>query len=464
MLDYLPLCFDVVNKPCLIVGGGTVALRKAVLLNKAQAKIDIIAPEVSPELHALSIASGGHVTQRAFNDRDVNDYWFVIAATNITDVNHRVASAANTARVLVNVVDTPERCDVIFPAIIDRSPLLISVSSSGSAPVLARSIRSKIESIAPANIGLLGDFIAERRQEVRCALDNDESRVRLFWETLLETEIAESVLVGQLAAASSLFKDFLIAYQAKRLIGEVYLVGAGPGDPDLLTFKALRLMQRADIVLYDRLVAPEIVDMTRRDAERIYVGKDRSNHTLPQQDINQLLIDLALAGKKVVRLKGGDPFIFGRGGEEIQGLAERNIPFQVVPGISAANGCACYSGIPLTHRDHAQSVRFVTGHLQDNSMDLPWSELVADSQTVVIYMGLTGLEFICDQLILHGQSPETPIALIERGTTPDHKAHIGTLSTINAIVSGQTVKAPTLIIIGSVVGLHNSLKGSYSTE
>tara|TARA_B100000767_G_C19704417_1_gene509862 strand:- start:712 stop:1383 length:672 start_codon:yes stop_codon:yes gene_type:complete len=223
-------------------------------------------------------------------------------------------------------------------------------------------------------------------------------------------------------------------------------------------------MQRADIVLYDRLVAPEIVDMTRRDAERIYVGKDRSNHTLPQQDINQLLIDLALAGKKVVRLKGGDPFIFGRGGEEIQGLAERNIPFQVVPGISAANGCACYSGIPLTHRDHAQSVRFVTGHLQDNSMDLPWSELVADSQTVVIYMGLTGLEFICDQLILHGQSPETPIALIERGTTPDHKAHIGTLSTINAIVSGQTVKAPTLIIIGSVVGLHNSLKGSYSTE
>ncbi len=461
MLDYLPLCFNVANKPCLIVGGGTIALRKAILLNKAQAKIDVIAPVVNAELKALALASGGEVIMRAFIDSDVHDYCFVIAATDIATVNQQVACAANGANVLVNVVDTPSLCDVIFPALIDRSPLLISVSSSGSAPVLARSIRSQIESTVPANIGLLGNFIADRRQQVRIALDNDESRVRLFWEAILETEIAESVLAGKKTDATSQFNDFLKAYRSQRVIGEVYLVGAGPGDPDLLTFKALRLMQRADVVLYDRLVAPEIVDMTRRDAERIYVGKVRCKHSLPQQEINQLLIDLALAGKKVVRLKGGDPFIFGRGGEEIEGLAERNIPFQVVPGISAANGCACYSGIPLTHRDHAQSVRFVTGHLKDDSMDLPWAELVADAQTVVIYMGLTGLEFICHQLIEHGKAEDTPIALIERGTTADHKAHIGTLSTITGIIDGETVKAPTLIIIGSVVNLHSRLSGSH---
>ena len=460
-MDYLPLCFNVVNKPCLIVGGGNIALRKAILLNKAQAKINVIAPTVNAELQDLALASGGQVILRAFTDSDVHAFCFIIAATDISSVNEQVASAANTAKILVNVVDTPSLCDVIFPALIDRSPILISVSSSGSAPVLARSIRTQIESTVPANIGSLGDFIADRRQPVRLVLDNDESKVRLFWESLLETEIAESVLKGQLGVADSLFTDFLSAYQSQRLIGEVYLVGAGPGDPDLLTFKALRLMQRADVVLYDRLVSPEIVDMTRRDAERIYVGKVRCEHTLPQKDINQLLVDLALAGKKVVRLKGGDPFIFGRGGEEIAGLAEHNIPFQVVPGISAANGCACYSGIPLTHRDHAQSVRFVTGHLQDDSMDLPWSELVAEAQTVVIYMGLTGLDFICRKLIQHGKSADTPIALVERGTTIDHKTHIGTLSTISKIVKDESVRAPTLIIIGSVVTLHSSLSAPY---
>ncbi|MEE3239598.1 MAG: siroheme synthase CysG [Pseudomonadota bacterium] len=458
-MDYLPLSFNVVNKPCLIVGGGTIALRKAILLNKAQAKIDVISPDVNLELQDIASASGGEVFMRVFAESDVDRYCFVIAATDDATVNLQVANAANAANVLVNVVDTPSLCDVIFPAIIDRSPLLMSVSSSGKAPVLARSIRSQIESTVPASIGLLADFIADRRQQTRLALKNDESRVRLFWETVLETEITESVLAGKIPEAASQFVDFLNAYQSERVIGEVYLVGAGPGDPDLLTFKALRLMQRADVVLYDRLVAPEIVEMTRRDAERIYVGKVRCKHSIPQHEINQLLIDLALAGKKVVRLKGGDPFIFGRGGEEIEGLAERHIPFQVVPGISAANGCACYSGIPLTHRDHAQSVRFVTGHLKDDSMELPWSELVADSQTVVIYMGLTGLDFICQKLIAHGKPANTAIALIERGTTADHKAHIGTLSTITGIIEGQTVKAPTLIIIGSVVNLHSSLSG-----
>ena len=239
--------------------------------------------------------------------------------------------------------------------------------------------------------------------------------------------------------------------------GEVYLIGAGPGDPDLLTFKALRLLQRADVVLYDRLVSSEIVAMSRRDAEHVYVGKMRSEHTVPQQEINRLLIEYAGEGKKVARLKGGDPFVFGRGGEEIAGLAQNNIPFQIVPGVSAANGCACYAGIPLTHRDHAQSVRFVTGHLKDGSMDLPWAELVTPSQTVVVYMGLISLPIICEQLVAHGAPGDTPVALIERGTTPDQQTHIGTLTSIVDLVADKNVQAPTLIIVGGVVKLHDSL-------
>ncbi|MBT8148719.1 MAG: siroheme synthase CysG, partial [Gammaproteobacteria bacterium] len=286
-----------------------------------------------------------------------------------------------------------------------------------------------------------------------------EQQLRLFWESIVESEVAERVMLGREVEADELFKKALAraAQGQAGTQGEVYLIGAGPGDPDLLTFKALRLLQRADVVLYDRLVATEIVAMSRRDAEHIYVGKARSQHTVPQPEINRLLIDYAEAGKKVARLKGGDPFVFGRGGEEIAGLAERNIPFQVVPGVSAANGCACYAGIPLTHRDHAQSVRFVTGHLKNDSMNLPWAELVAPAQTVVIYMGLLGLPIICEQLIAHGAAPGTPVALIERGTTPNQHTHIGTLASIVDIVAGEQVHAPTLIIVGSVVSLHSSL-------
>lgn len=383
----------------------------------------------------------------------------VVGATDIDTVNQSVASDARQRGVLVNIVDAPDLCSVIFPAIIDRSPLIVAVSSSGAAPVLARSVRSQIESSVPANIGVLGDFIAERRPKVRDALGFDERLVRSFWEDLLASEVAERVLAGRIEDAAALFEQQLQVSadtQAER-IGEVYLVGAGPGDPDLLTFKALRLMQRADIVLYDRLVAPAIVEMTRRDAERIYVGKARSNHALPQDEINQLLIDYALKGNKVVRLKGGDPFVFGRGGEEIAELASHGIPFQIVPGISAANGCACYAGIPLTHRDHAQSVRFVTGHLKDGTMDLPWHELVGDFQTIVIYMGLIGLGPTCRALITAGKRADTPVALVERGTTPQQRSHIGTLETIEQIVADRDVHAPTLIIIGSVVSLHQQL-------
>lgn len=457
----MPLCFDLKAKPCLIVGGGKIAYRKAVLLNKAGAIIHVVAPVINQELATLATQSGGQIFHRVYNRDDLQACIFVIGATDIDVVNRQVAADANQLGLLVNIVDNPALCNIIFPALIDRNPLLVSVSSSGSAPVLARAIRSQIESSVPANIGELADFIAIRRPQVRQLLDGDEQRVRLFWEQLLESEIAERVLSGRVDNAQSLFEQRLNAAvdsSDKSHLGEVYLVGAGPGDPDLLTFKALRLMQRADVVLYDRLVSPAIVDMTRRDAERIYVGKSMSNHAVPQGEINQLLIDLAKAGNKVVRLKGGDPFVFGRGGEEIEGLAEQGIPFQIVPGISAANGCACYSGIPLTHRDHAQSVRFITGHLKDGSMDLPWQELTQEAQTVVIYMGLTGLATICQQLVAHGRDAKTPVALIERGTTPAQQTYVGTLETIVGMVAKQTIHPPTLIIVGSVVSLQHRLQ------
>lgn len=459
-MDYLPLCFNVKSKSCLLVGGGKIAYRKAVLLDKAGAQIHVVAPHIDQALATLASNSGGQLMQRSYRAEDLDNKVFVVGATDIESVNETVAQDAMQRGMLVNIVDAPHLCNVIFPAIVDRDPLLISVSSSGAAPVLARSVRSQIESSVPANIGQLGDFIAQRRGAVRATLGHDERLVRVFWEQLLDSEIAERALAGRIDDAAELFDQQLasVAGSKQASVGEVYLVGAGPGDPDLLTFKALRLMQRADVVLYDRLVSPAIVDMTRRDAERIYVGKAKSDHAVPQEQINQLLIDNAKAGNKVVRLKGGDPFVFGRGGEEIAGLAEQGIPFQIVPGISAANGCACYAGIPLTHRDHAQSVRFVTGHLKDGCMDLPWSELVADAQTVVIYMGLTGLGIICQQLIAHGKATDTPVALIERGTTPQQKSYIATLATIESVIAQQRVHAPTLIIIGSVVSLHEQLR------
>jgi uroporphyrin-III C-methyltransferase/precorrin-2 dehydrogenase/sirohydrochlorin ferrochelatase len=314
-----------------------------------------------------------------------------------------------------------------------------------------------LEAALPASYGQLAEFVGELRSKVRDVLKSG-SKIRRFWEDVLDSPIAELVMAGKSDEARVRFDTHLADADAALSSGEVYLVGAGPGDPDLLTFKALRLMQQAEVVVYDRLVSAPILDKTRKDAERIYVGKAMSNHAVPQKDINQLLVDLALQGKRVVRLKGGDPFIFGRGGEEIELLAENKIPFQVVPGITAASGCASYSGIPLTHRDYAQSVRFVTGHLKNNTHDLNWSELVNEGQTVVFYMGLSGLTTICESLIEHGRNPQTPIALIQQGTTPDHKVYTGTLNSMPNLVKQYKVKAPTLIIVGEVVSLHDKLQ------
>jgi uroporphyrin-III C-methyltransferase/precorrin-2 dehydrogenase/sirohydrochlorin ferrochelatase len=456
-MNYFPLYFDLKQQHCLIVGGGVIALRKAELLAKAGAIIDVVAPVICEKLQQLAVSSGGICLQQNYAATDLDGKILVIAATDIDLVNRQVSEDAKVRQLPVNVVDNPQLCTFIVPSIIDRSPLVISVSSAGKAPVLARLLRAKIEAMVPMAYGRLADFAGSLRDEVKEKLATMDSR-RFFWEKIFQGRVAELMLSGNESAAKKLFDTQLADMDNAQPLGEVCLVGAGPGDPDLLTFRALRLMQSADVVLYDRLVAPEIVDLTRREAERIYVGKQRSLHSVPQHEINQLLIDLARQGKRVVRLKGGDPFIFGRGGEEIEGLAREGIPFQVVPGITAASGCASYAGIPLTHRDYAQSVRFVTGHLKDGSQNLNWTELVNPDQTVVFYMGLTGLAIICQKLIEHGRSADTPIALIQQGTTAEQRVVTATLATMPAIVIDFEVKPPTLIIVGEVVSLHKELR------
>ncbi|EXF45646.1 siroheme synthase [Pseudomonas sp. BAY1663] len=415
----------------------------------------MVAPSIEAQLAELVAQGGGECLDRGYDQRDLPGCVLAIAATDDEPLNASVSQDAHALGIPVNVVDSPQLCSVIFPAIVDRSPLVIAVSSGGDAPVLARLIRARIETWIPAAYGQLAGLAKQFRAQVKAAFSNVQQR-RVFWEETFQGPIAEQALAGRVAEAERLLTEKL-AGAAPRALGEVYLVGAGPGDPDLLTFRALRLMQQADVVLYDRLVAPAIIDLCRRDADRIYVGKQRSAHAVPQEQINQKLVALARQGKRVLRLKGGDPFIFGRGGEEIEELAAHGVPFQVVPGITAASGCAAYAGIPLTHRDHAQSVRFVTGHLKDGSCDLPWAELAAPGQTLVFYMGLVGLPVICRQLIAHGRAAETPAALVQQGTTSSQRVFTGTLDTLAELVARENVQAPTLLIVGEVVQLREKL-------
>ncbi len=459
-MQYLPLFFDIKNKPVLVVGGGAIALRKATLFQKAGAVVSVVAPEILEDLAFTVKSNGGCVFDQDFSADLLEQHQIIVAATNDSAINRMVAEQSKALHKPVNVVDAPELCDFILPSVIDRSPIMIAVSSGGSSPVLTRILRARIESMIPMAYGRLASFTQEKRVVVKDKLSSLMSR-RRFWQSILEGPVAELVLSGKDEKAQSLFQRQLDRCEASddlNMLGEVALVGAGPGDPDLLTFKALRLLQSAEVVLYDRLVNQAIIDLANKEATLLYVGKARSDHAVPQGEINQLLISYAQQGKRVVRLKGGDPFIFGRGGEEIEGLAELNIPFQVVPGVTAAAGCAAYSGIPLTHRDYAQSVRFVTGHLKNDTCNLPWAELIESSQTVVFYMGLMGLPIICQQLIEHGRDENTPIALVQKGTTPDQKVLVGTLSTIVEIVKNNEVVAPTLIIVGEVVSLHEQLQ------
>ncbi|WP_144957511.1 siroheme synthase CysG [Pseudomonas oryzihabitans] len=454
-MDYLPLFHKLDGRPVLVIGGGDIALRKSVLLAEAGALITLVAPEIEPEVRAFVKARGGSCRVERYAADHLAGHCLVIAATDDDEVNERVSHDAQALGLPVNAVDAPKLCTVIFPAIVDRSPLVIAISSGGDAPVLARLVRAKLESWIPATYGQLAQLAQRFRARVKTRFADLQAR-RIFWEEVFQGEVAEKVFSGQPQAAEQLLEAKLTSETAT-FRGEVYLVGAGPGDPDLLTFRALRLMQQADVVLYDRLVAPTILDMCRRDADRIYVGKRRAEHAVPQDDLNRLLVKLAREGKRVLRLKGGDPFIFGRGGEEIEELAAEGIPFQVVPGITAASGCAAYAGIPLTHRDHAQSVRFVTGHLKDGSADLPWTDLVAPGQTLVFYMGLVGLPTICEQLIAHGKDPATPAALVQQGTTLNQRVFTGTLQDLPQLVAEHEVHAPTLVIVGEVVALREKL-------
>lgn len=455
-MEYLPIFLRLIQQRVLVVGGGQVALRKVQMLLRAQAQIRLVTPQILPELQALLQDTIHQIELRDYIDADLDTIKLVVAATDNSAVNVAVWQAASARNIPVNVVDQPELCSFIFPSILDRSPVIVAVSSGGNAPVLARLLRARLETLIPSAYGALAILLGEYRYQVKQKLTSLTYRMR-FWESIVNGPVAEMMMSGQKAKAEELLLQQLEQGLDSNRSGEVYLVGAGPGDPDLLTFRALHLMQQADVVLYDRLVSPQILNMTRQDAEKIHVGKQRAKHTMPQQEISNLLVTLARQGKRVLRLKGGDPFIFGRGGEEIEELAAAGIPFQIVPGITAASGCSAYAGIPLTHRDYAQSVRFVTGHLRDDSCDLDWSQLVQPGQTVVYYMGLLSLPEICKQLILHGRDPQTPIALIQQGTTPQQKVYTGTLHSMPALIASKEVKAPTLIIVGEVVSLHDKL-------
>lgn len=456
-MDYFPVFLDLKKRRCLLVGGGDVATRKGRLLVKAGAVLRVVAPQISAELRELVQQCQGEMHLREYHASDVDDCVLAIAATDIDSLNQIISQDAKAKHIPVNVVDSPALCTYITPAIIDRSPLVIAISSGGESPVLARLIRTKLETLIPTSYGKLAQFASRWRERIKHRFADTDQR-RRFWEKILQGPAAELVFNGQDAQADTLLSDAIHQEDDSLTQGEVYLVGGGPGDPELLTLRALRLMQQADVVLYDRLVSDGVMELVRRDAERIYVGKRRSEHTMEQENINQLLVDLALQGKRVLRLKGGDPFIFGRGGEEIELLAQHHIPFQVVPGITAASGCAAYAGIPLTHRDYAQSVRFVTGHLKDDSTNLHWPELAVPGQTLVFYMGLVGLAEICAALIAHGRAPDTPVALVEKGTTRDQRVLIADLATMAQTVANNNVHGPTLLIIGEVVKLHASLQ------
>ncbi|MDA0281383.1 MAG: siroheme synthase CysG [Proteobacteria bacterium] len=455
-MDLLPIFLNIKNKKCVVVGGGEVAFRKATLLLRAGADLHIVAPVLSDELRKLCVDRDCTIITREFEEADINDAILVVAATDDLETNERVSVIASKLNIPVNVVDQPDLCSFIMPSIVDRSPIVVAISSGGSSPILTRKLKELNETMIPGRMDKLAEFLGSFRGRVKNEIADFSERIR-FWENVLDSEIPELVYNGQDDQARSALDNWLTNPQNDRVAGEVYLVGAGPGDPDLLTLRALRLMHKADVVLYDRLVSPEILLKLRPDAKKIYVGKRSADHAVPQETINEMLVRLAKEGNKVLRLKGGDPFIFGRGGEELESLAAAGIPFQVVPGITAASGCASYAGIPLTHRDYSQSVRFLIGHTKDGRVPLEWDILVKEQQTLVFYMGLAGLPHICDQLLKHGMSSTTSVAVIQQGTTQTQKVVVGNLDSIAGLAVEKEIQAPTIIIIGEVVKLQESL-------
>jgi len=451
-VHHLPIFCQLRGRDCLLVGGGDVAERKARLLMEAGARLTVNALAFSPQFTVW--ANEGMLTLAAgeFNDALLDTSWLVIAATDDNDVNQRVSDAAEARRIFCNVVDAPKEASFIMPSIIDRSPLMVAVSSGGTSPVLARLLREKLEAVLPQHLGQLAGYAGKLRERVKTHFDNVGER-RRFWEKFFVNDrLAQSLANDDTQAVSDVTEQLLNEPLDKR--GEVVLVGAGPGDAGLLTLKGLQQIQQADVVVYDRLVSDDIMNLVRRDADRIFVGKRAGYHCVPQEEINQILLRAAQSGKRVVRLKGGDPFIFGRGGEELETLCHAGIPFSVVPGITAASGCSAYSGIPLTHRDYAQSVRLITGHLKTGG-ELDWANLAAEKQTLVFYMGLNQAATIQVQLIAHGMESDMPVALVENGTSVKQRVVSGSLNELGELAT--QVASPALIIVGRVVALRDKL-------
>ena len=457
-MNYLPLFIDTSGKKCLIVGGGKVASRKLIPILESNMTVNMISSDIADEiLEIIKNKKNFTYEQRNFEEKDINDQFLIIAATNDKSINSLIAKLAKEKNILVNMAEDSIKGNVLIPSVVDRSPIKIAISSGAASPILTRLVKTKLETIIPYAFSKLADVMMEYRAKVKEKYSSIKER-RNFWETFLDGPLSEMVLSGHIEKAKKILDKSLKEKNIPSNTGEVYLVGAGPGDPELLSFKALRLMQKADVVIYDRLVSEPIMNLIRQDAEKIYVGKQRADHAMPQENINQLLARLAIEGKKVLRLKGGDPFIFGRGGEEIESLINDDIPFQIVPGITAASGCASYAGIPLTHRDYSQACIFVTGHLRDGTVNLNWKMLAHEKQTLVFYMGMHGSKVICEELIKHGLKATTPAALIVKGTTADQEVIIGDLSNMPKIILENKIIQPTLLIIGDVVKLHNKLK------
>ncbi|HTD29746.1 MAG TPA: siroheme synthase CysG, partial [Xanthomonadaceae bacterium] len=450
-----PIFANLRDRPVLVVGGGHVAERKAEALLDAGAHVRVGSPTLTPALRRHLAAGRIAHLRGVFVEEWLDDVWLAIAATDDAVVNRAVADAGTARRLWVNVVDDVESSGFQVPAVVHRGPLQVAISSGGSAPMLARHLREKLETLLDESLGALAGLLARRRDAIRQRFPALQAR-RQFFDRLLSGPLQGLLRHGQHDVAEAAFDAALLQSVATGA-GTVTLVGAGPGDPGLLTLRALRVLNEADVILHDRLVAPEVLQLARRDAERIDVGKQAGGRQMAQSQIHALMLELAREGKRVVRLKGGDPFVFGRGGEELEFLRIHGIGYEVVPGITAAIACAAYAGVPLTHRDHAQSLRFVTAHCRDSLDTLDWKSLAARKQTLAVYMGVSGLETLRTRLLVHGRDPATPFALIENGSRPEQRVVVGTLAALCERARGHAVRSPALLILGEVAALAESL-------
>ncbi|MFY0649575.1 MAG: siroheme synthase CysG [Methylophilaceae bacterium] len=450
-----PLFVNLDKLPVLVVGGGEIAERKINLIIKANAKVEVLARKFSPNVENLI---NKNKLKKIKSNLDIStldsNYSLIIAATDNKQINKKLFNFANKNNILINVVDQPDLCTCTFGSIVERGDLVVAISTGGNAPVFARNLREKFETLLPQSTKQLIDFSASIREKVMNSFSQFNKR-RIFWELFFDAFAAKKNITK---SNLTTLTNQLIKTLKNKHSGEVFLVGAGPGDPELLTLRALHLIQKADVCIYDNLVSKEILELVRRDAHMIYAGKLRNNHTIEQKEINQLLVNYAKKGLRVLRLKGGDPFMFGRGGEEISELMTQKIKFQVVPGITAASGVSAYAGIPLTHRDYSQSCIFITGHEKNGKLNINWSNLIHENQTIVIYMGLNSLPIIVQNLIDSGMRKNMPIALVQEGTTEKQKVMVSTISRVISKTLKSDIQSPVIIIIGEVVKLRKTIK------